>query len=68
MECRCQTMNEAFGAEAEAYAADHLVRGAVDSDALAEAYSCRDTGRRFLLEWPERTQAEPGQARLRLVQ
>jgi hypothetical protein len=58
-------MNESFGGEAEMYAADHLVRGAADSDAMEEQFSCPDTGRRFVLDWPERTQSEPGQARLR---
>lgn len=67
MECRCAAMSEAFGGEAETYAAEHLVRGEVDSDAMEEQYSCPDTGRRFVLEWPERTQTEPGQARLRSV-
>ena len=41
-------MNEAFGGEAETYAAEDR--------------------RRFVLDWPERTQSEPGQARLRVVQ
>jgi hypothetical protein len=67
MECRCATMSEAFGTEAETYAAEHLVRGDADPDAMEERYSCPDTGRRFVLEWPERTQAEPGPARLRAV-
>ena len=67
MECRCQTMNEAFGTDAEVYAGEHLVRGEADDDAMVEQYSCPDTGRRFLLDWPERTEADPGQARLRLA-
>jgi hypothetical protein len=60
-------MNESFGNEAETYAADHLVRGDADAGAMTERYTCPDTGRQFVLEWPERTQSEPGQARLRLV-
>jgi hypothetical protein len=67
MECVCAAMDESYGQEAERYAAEHLVRGAVDSDAMTEEYSCPDTGRRFVLDWPERTQTEPGQARLRAV-
>jgi hypothetical protein len=67
MECRCGTMSESFGSEAETYATEHLVRGEVGSDAMAERYTCPDTGREFVLDWPERTQSEPGQARLRLV-
>jgi hypothetical protein len=66
MECRCATMTESFGQEAETYAAEHLVRGEADTGAMEERYSCPDTGRRFVLDWPERTQADPGQARLRL--
>ena len=60
-------MSETFGTEAETSAREHLVRGEVDDESRVEPYSCPDTGRRFLLEWPERTQADPGQARLRLV-
>jgi hypothetical protein len=60
-------MNEAFGTEAETYAAEHLVRGEVNSDSMEERYSCPDTGRQFVLDWPERTQSDTGQARLRLV-
>jgi hypothetical protein len=67
MECRCATMNESFGSEAEAYAAEHLVRGEANTAAMEERYTCPDTGRAFVLDWPERTQSEPGQARLRLV-
>jgi len=60
-------MRESYGQEAEQYAAEHLVRGEVDTDALEERYTCPDTGREFVLDWPERTQSNPGQARLRLV-
>jgi hypothetical protein len=60
-------MNESYGSEAEAYAAEHLVRGEASSDALEERYSCPDTGREFVLDWPERTQSDTGAARLRLV-
>jgi hypothetical protein len=34
---------------------------------MEERYSCPDTGTRFVLDWPERTQSDPGQARLRMV-
>lgn len=67
MECRCQTMNEAFGTEAEEYAAGHLVRGEANTESMTEQYSCPDTGRRFVLDWPERTDREPGQARLTMA-
>ena len=60
-------MSETFGMEAETYAREHLVRGEADDESMVEQYTCPDTGRRFQLEWPERTQAEPGQARLRLL-
>ena len=60
-------MNESFGIEAETYAAEHLVRGQASTAAMEERYSCPDTGRQFVLDWPERTQSEAGQARLRLV-
>jgi len=60
-------MSESFGGEAEAYAAGHLVRGEASGAAMEERYSCPDTGREFVLDWPERTRADPGQARLRAV-
>ena len=60
-------MNESFGSEAETYAAEHLVRGEADTASVEERYSCPDTGRQFILDWPERTQSGAGQARLRLV-
>jgi hypothetical protein len=60
-------MNESYGTEAERYAAEHLVPGAADSEALTEEYTCPDTGRRFVLDWPEHTQREPGSARLRFL-
>jgi hypothetical protein len=43
MECRCGTMNESFGSEAETYAAEHLVRGEVSSGTMEERYTCPDT-------------------------
>ena len=60
-------MNATFGTEAETSAREHLVRGEANDESMVEQYRCPDTGRRFLLEWPERTQADPGQARLSLV-
>ena len=67
MECRCDSATEFYGDEAEAYAGGHLVRGGTDTDALEEQYSCPDTGRRWLLDYPDRRDEEPGQARLRVV-
>jgi hypothetical protein len=37
----------------------------VRTDALEEDLSCPDTGALFTLDFPERTEREPGQARLR---
>ena len=56
MECRCNDTTEFQGAEAEEYAAAHLVA----DDAGRDVYSCPDTGKRWVLDWPE-----PSQARLR---
>jgi hypothetical protein len=67
MEYRCNAMNESYGTEAETYAAEHLIRGQADSGAMEERYSCPDTGTQFVLDWPERTQSNTGQARLRTV-
>jgi hypothetical protein len=67
MECRCAAMNETYGREAETYAAEHLVPGESSTEAMAERYTCPDTGREFVLDWPERTQADAGQARLSVV-
>ncbi len=65
MECRCTTVTELYGREAEQYAAGHLTRDETRSEAFEELYACPDTGRQWLLDWPERTEREPGQARLR---
>ena len=67
MECRCNDVDELYGGEAEAYAAEHLRRDDLDSERFEERYSCPDTGRRWILDWPERTEREPGSARLRLA-
>ena len=34
---------------------------------MEELYACPDTGQRWLLDYPERTEREPGQARLRVT-
>jgi hypothetical protein len=56
---------EMHGAEAEEYAAQHLVRDETHDEQFEELYSCPDTGKRWILDWPEATEREPGQARLR---
>ena len=66
VECRCNSVEELYGSEAETYASDHLVSDEVRSDRFEEDFSCPDTGRRWTLDYPERTAADPGQARLRL--
>ena len=65
MECRCDELTETYGTVAEAYAREHLHRDEVRSDAFEEDLSCPDTGFRYSLDYPERTQADAGQARLR---
>ena len=67
MACRCNDVDELYGPEAEGYAREHLVGDEVSTDRFEERLSCPDTGRRWILEWPERTEREPGQARLRLA-
>jgi hypothetical protein len=66
MECRCDSVVELYGEEAERYAAEHLVRGEARTEAMEERYSCPDTGRRWLLDYPDRTDRDPGQTRLRV--
>jgi hypothetical protein len=58
-------LTELYGREAEDYASSHLARDEIRSEQFEELYTCPDTGRRWLLDWPERTEREPGQARLR---
>ncbi len=65
MSCRCDTVTEVYGGEAEAYAREHLRSDESDSDRFEERLSCPDTGRAWILEYPERTERDPGQARLR---
>jgi hypothetical protein len=67
MECRCNDVMELHGQDAEDYAAGHLVRDETRDEALEERYSCPDTGKRWLLDWPEASAEEPGQGRLRAV-
>ncbi len=66
MDCRCEQVRELYGDEAERYARDHLRSDETDEEAFAERLSCPNTGARWLLEYPERTDADPGQARLRV--
>jgi len=67
MPCPCNELREAYGTEAENYARDHLRTDEVRTEAFEEDLSCPDTGARFTLDFPERTQREPGQARLRRI-
>jgi hypothetical protein len=64
VDCRCNEATEFYGDEAEAYAREHLVSDEVRSDAFEEILSCPNTGRRWRLDYPERTKDDPGQARL----
>ena len=67
MECRCPTVKELYGNEAEEYARGHLHTDEVRTDAFEESLSCPDTGTNRLLDFPERNEREPGQARLRAL-
>ncbi len=62
--CRCPSLTALYSREAEEYAAGHLVRDETRTDQLEELYSCPDTGRRWLLDYPDSTERDPGQARL----
>ena len=64
--CRCNEVDELYGREAEDYARDHLRAHRTDDEPLSERLSCPDTGRRWLLEYPERTDRDLRQARLRV--
>ena len=65
MACRCDTVTELYGGEAEDYAAEHLRASGSRPEAMEEDYTCPDTGTRWLLDYPDRTEHDPGQARLR---
>jgi hypothetical protein len=65
MACRCNDAMEFQGQDAEDYVQAHLVRDETRDEALEEVYSCPDTGKRWLLDWPNASEREPGQARLR---
>jgi hypothetical protein len=64
-QCRCPNLTELYADEAEAYARDHLVGDESRTEAFQEVYVCPDSGRRWLLDYPERTEDDLGQARLR---
>jgi hypothetical protein len=66
MSCRCDTVAELYGTEAEDYASEHLHRTETRTDRLEERYTCPDTGRNWILDYPDRTESDPGQARLRV--
>ncbi len=66
MDCRCENVRELYGDEAERYATEHLRSDESDTEAFTERLSCPDTGARWLLDYPERTDDDPGQARLRV--
>jgi len=65
MDCRCRELAESRGTVAEVYARRHLHTDEVRNDAFEELLSCPDTGARYSLDYPGRTQTDPGQARLR---
>lgn len=65
MACGCETANELYGSDAERYVSEHLQRDPAGGSALEERYVCPDTGKRWLLDFPDRTETETGQARLR---
>jgi hypothetical protein len=41
--------------DAEEYASAHLVREESRDESLEETYSCPDTGKRWILDWPDAT-------------
>ena len=61
MECRCTTVEELYGTEAEDYAAGHL-----SSDPSGDLV-CSDTGARWTLDFPDDPESAGGQARLRKI-
>ena len=63
--CRCPSLTELYGAEAEDYVTGHLRRDETRTERFEELYACPDTGRRWILDYPDRTERDPGQARLR---
>jgi hypothetical protein len=65
VQCPCNEITEAHGTEAERYARGHLVSDEVRADAFEEDLSCPDTGARFTLDFPERSERDPGRARPR---
>ena len=65
MSCRCDTVTELYGDEAEGYAAEHLHAEPAGAGELEQRFACPDTGRRWTLDYPDRRgDRELGQARL----
>jgi hypothetical protein len=58
-------VTELYSDEAEAYAREHLHSDETRADEFEEILACPDTGARWTLDYPERTEREPGPARLR---
>jgi hypothetical protein len=63
--CRCVTLTELSGAEAAAYAAEHLQETTVDSGNWTRSLVCPETGERFLMDYPESGAHGGGPPRLR---
>ncbi len=63
--CRCPSIAELDGEEAEEYVTGHLRRDERRTERFEELYACPDTGRRWVLDYPDRTESDSGQARLR---
>jgi len=64
MSCLCNDATELYGPEAETYARDHLHSQKTRGDAFEEILACPDTGAAWRLDFPDRTEREPGRARL----
>ena len=64
MECRCYTVEELYGDEAEDYVAEHLTPEEPGADTVEQRYRCPETGRTWELDYPD---GRTGQARIRLA-
>jgi hypothetical protein len=67
VECRCDTVTELYGSEAEQYPSEHLRSQETRSETFDERFTCPDTGADWILDYPDRAGEEPGQARLRRI-
>lgn len=67
MKCSCDGIQQLEGNEAEAYANEHLRQVSVDNKTWEVVFECPETGKQWLMDYPESEQHGGGPSRLRAL-